>query len=106
MTIYRLGGEPPSAQAIALALTAQNTVKRVADLMEEMECSRTAALNLLLQMTLLELGAFDVDGMERLARAVSRNVAAALRGDQSGVALDDMVAACEEIEAARARTPS
>lgn len=99
-------GETPCVKSTALALTAQVNVRRIADAMEAMECSRVSALNLILQTTLIDLGSLDVDAMERLALAVSRNVAAALRGDTSGVGLDEIIAACADIEAAHGKAPS
>lgn len=95
-------GDVPCEKSVMLALMAQAAVRRTAELMEAMECSRVSALNLILQAALVDLGAMDSPGMERLARAVSANVAAALRGDQSGKTLDEVTAACAVIEAAYA----
>src|SRR5688572_19459583 len=96
-------GETPCERSVALAMTAQSGVRALLDVMEAIGQGRMAALMMVLQTTLIEAGTIDVEGMKRLASAVSANVAAALSGDQSAVALDDMIEACEALEKIRAK---
>src|SRR5688572_16622455 len=91
-------GETPCETSTQVALTARHGVRTLLDAMAAMGQPRMGALGMVLQCVLIEAGTIDVEAMEHFATAVKRNVAAALRGDQSGETLDEMIEAIEALD--------